>query len=196
MSFHAAVKEEPGLAPALEIRQATVDDFSSIRYIHTRAFERWVAPVLSEEEANAVLAYMRSPPYAFELMSRELFVGRIAGQIVATAGWSAGDDSGSIARIGWIFVDPMFAGCGIGKRLVADVEARAAQSGYSRFAIRATPNAAGFCQRLGYEIASHGVSTLYASVDALPVTFMRKSLERVLAPIAEAAGVDETSAVA
>lgn len=197
MSFHAAVKEEPGLAPALEIRQATVDDFSTIRYVHTRAFERSVAPYLSEEEANAVLAYMRTPAYASELMSRELFVGRISGQIVATAGWSAGDDSGSIARIGWIFVDPMFAGCGIGKRLVADVEARAAQSGYSRFAIRATPNAAGFCQRLGYDIASHGVSTLYASVDAMPVTFMRKSLERVLAPmVEEVADVDESVAAA
>lgn len=185
MSFHASVKDEPGLAPALEIRRVTVDDFSTIRYIHTRAFERGVAPHLSEEEAAPVLAHMRTPDYVADLLSRELYVGVIGGQIVATAGWSAGDDSGTVARIGWIFVDPMLAGCGIGRRMVADVEARAAQSGYSKFAVRATPNAVGFCQRIGYDIASHGVSALYSAVDVLPVTFMRKSLERVLAPIVE-----------
>ena len=186
MSFHVALQEEQGLSPALEIRRVTVDDFSAIRYIHSRAFERSVAPQLSEEEAVAVLAHMRTPDYAAELLARELFVGLIGGQIVATAGWAAGDDSGSMARIGWIFVEPMFAGCGLGRRMVADVEARAAQSGYSRFAIRATPNAVGFCQRLGYDVASQGVSALYGSVDPLPVSFMRKSVERIIDAVVEA----------
>lgn len=194
MSFHASVPHEQGLAPVLEIRRVTVDDFSTIRYIHTRAFERGVAPHLSEEEAAAVLAHMRTPAYAADLLSRELYVGLIAGQIVATAGWSAGDDSGTVARIGWIFVDPMFAGTGIGRRMVADVEARAAQSGYSKFAVRATPNAAGFCQRIGYDVASHGVSALYSAVDALPVTFMRKSVERAVEAVTVAAAAGELTA--
>lgn len=187
MSFHAPVQEDPGLAPALEVRRVTVDDFSAIRYIHARAFERGVAPYLSEEEASAILDYIRTPAYVAELMTRELSVGLIEGQIVATSGWSAGDDSGTMARIGWIFVDPMFEGCGIGRRMVADVEARAAQSGYSRFAIRATPNAVGFCQRLGYDVASHGISALYSVVDAMPVTFMRKSVAHVVGVVSEGA---------
>ena len=80
-----------------------------------------------------------------------------------------------------VFVDPLFTSAGIGRRLVADVEARAHQSGFKRFATRVTANAVPFFERLGYDIASHGVSTITMPVAAIPVTFLRKSVPVTLA---------------
>ena len=111
-------------------------------------------------------------------MSTELYCGIIGGQLVATAAWQVGDDTGAVARIRTVFVDGMFLKCGIGRKLVADVEARAMQSGFTRFAVKATANAVPFFQRIGYDIASYGVSAAAGMTTSLPVTFMRKSVTR------------------
>jgi predicted N-acetyltransferase YhbS len=180
MTFHKSVHDDPGLGAALEIRPVTPDDFSTLRYIHERAALTFIAPLLSEAEAEALARHVRSPSFTDELLECEIFAGVLNGQLVGTAAWSASDDSGTTARIGSVSVDPMFAGSGIGRRLVADVEARALHSGFTRFALRSTLNAVTFFQRIGYEIASHGVSPIAGSKAVIPVAFMRKSIARVV----------------
>jgi GNAT superfamily N-acetyltransferase len=156
------------------IRKIGADDFSTVRYVHAGAFKALAAPLLSDDEIKAFLDHVYSPGYVDALMQTNVYVAVLNGQLVGTAAWGAGDDSGAAARIGSVFVDPMFTQGGIGRRLVTEVEMRAAEAGYTRFSVRSTSNAVPFFLSIGYDIASHGVSSLSVADGALPVTFMRK----------------------
>jgi GNAT superfamily N-acetyltransferase len=162
------------LGASLVIRAVSVDDFSTIRHVHEQAFAKLAAPFVSDEEAEAFARYVRSPEYVERLMEGELVVGTIDGAIVGTAAWQPGDDQGATARISAVFVDPLFINSGIGRRLVTEVEARAAQSGFTRGSIRSTLFAVPFFLKLGYDVASQGVSSASGLRGAMPVTFMRK----------------------
>ncbi len=161
------------------VRRAGIDDYSDIRYVHVAAFKSGTAPQLSDSEIKAFVDHVNSPEYADVLQRMDMLVAIVNGQLVGTAAWCAGDDSGSSARISSVFVDPMFTGCGIGRRLVGEIERRAADAGFERFTIRATANAVAFFQGLGYEVASHGIGSISAADGTMPVTFLRK-----LAPVA------------
>jgi putative acetyltransferase len=167
------------IADLAVIRRAGIDDYSDVRYVHVAAFKAGTAPQLSDAEVKAFMEHVNSPDYADVLQRMDLLVALVNGQLVGTAAWSAGDDSGSNARISAVFVDPMFVGCGIGRRLVREIEKRAADAGFARFTIRATVNAVPFFQGLGYEVASHGVGSISAADGSMPVTFLRK-----VAPVA------------
>ena len=110
------------------------------------------------------------------MLAVELHVGVIDGQIVASAGWQPGDDRGTTARISAVYVHPMFVNCGIGRRLVEEVEVHAARAGYSRGSVRSTIYAVPFFLKLGYDIASHGVANQVVADRAIPVAFMRKQI--------------------
>ena len=103
----------------------------------------------------------------------------IAGQLIGTASWHANGDDGQVARFSSVFVHPMFARHGLGRRLIAEVEARAFQSGFHQLGTSATPNAVPFFERLGYHVASRGIKTYGPPRCALPVAFLRKSLPRL-----------------
>ena len=92
------------------------------------------------------------------LMKEEVYGAWLDGELVGTARWHANGANGSTARIGSVFVrhPPL----GIGRRLLAEVEARARQSGFDKFAAGVTANAVPFFERLGYKVASRGVKTL------------------------------------
>ncbi len=68
---------------------------------------------------------------------------------------------------------------GIGRRLLAEAEARAHQCGFERIAAGATANAVPFFQRFGYAIASSG-KKMFTLGCSLPVTFLRKELSAPL----------------
>ncbi len=164
------------IADTAVIRRANVDDYSDVRYVHAAAFKAGTSPQLSDAESRSFISHVNSPDYADVLQRMDLLVAVVNGQLVGTAAWSAGDDSGSSARISSVFVDPMFVGCGIGRRLVREIEKRAADAGFARFTIRATANAVAFFQGLGYEVASHGVGSISAAEGTMPVTFLRKAV--------------------
>jgi GNAT superfamily N-acetyltransferase len=159
------------------VRRVGIDDYSDVRYVHLAAFKAQTAGLLSDAEAKGFVDHVSSPDYADVLQRIEMLAAIVNGQLVGTAAWSAGDDTGSSARISSVFVDPMFGGCGIGRRLVREIEKRAADAGYARFTIRATANAVPFFQGLGYEVASHGVGSISAADGTMPVTFLRKVVQ-------------------
>jgi GNAT superfamily N-acetyltransferase len=178
----------PGsIAEASVVRRMTVEDFSTVRYIHTTAFKAQTAWLLSDAEVAAFLTQVRAAGYTEALMATHAFVAVVNGQVVGTSSWTAGDDSGATARIGSVFIDPMFSGCGIGKRLIAATEASAREAGYLRYSVRATANAVPFFLACGYDIASHGVSSLSVVEGSMPVTFMRKIAEAQTRPAGHAA---------
>ncbi len=172
-----------GARPRLPLRLGPIgiDDWADVRYVHSTAFERLASPYLDANEIAIFNARVGSPEYVEDLMRENLLGAWIERQLVGTAGWLPASDSGTTARITSIFVNPMFAGLGVGARLLAQVEQRAAQAGYTGFAVRSPPNAVGFFLALGYDISSHGVSHAATGHD-VPVTFLRKAAMRTETP--------------
>lgn len=156
-----------------QIRALTVDDLSNVRYIHAASMRIQAAQVLSEEELAAFSDHVYSEPYA-QALSRTRLVGAVIDtELVGTAGWSLGDDSGSGVRISSLHVRPLFTRMGLGKLLLAAAEADARAAGFDTFSARATHNAISFFEAQGYVVTSHGTYQL-GGTRGLPVAFMRK----------------------
>ena len=73
-----------------------------------------------------------------------------AGRVVAVGGWSPHDRRPDAAWIRSLFVHPERAGRGLGRRLVAMIEASARAAGRTAFVVRASLNAVGFYEKMGY----------------------------------------------
>ena len=74
-------------------------------------------------------------------------------------------------------------------RLLGQLEARAAQSGFDQLGATATINAVPFFERNGYAEASRGVKA-FGPVCWLPVAFLRKRMPRIVRAGNGAAGVE------
>lgn len=176
----ATVSSPPAdnLLEAVEIGAATIDDMSSIRHLHAASARRLAAGMLTEAETAAFANHMYSEAYSERLaeavLTARLFAARLAGDLVGTAGWTPTNDSSSTARLIGIFTSPLYAQCGIGRRLLETAEADSRQAGFRIFTVRSPLGASGFFERQGYETASHGVWPLTRDA-AIPVAFLRKA---------------------
>jgi N-acetylglutamate synthase-like GNAT family acetyltransferase len=163
----------PGsLSERLQVRLIGFDDFSDLRYLHATSLTAHTAAALSEAEIASFVALVYSPCYPDMLLREEVYGGWIDGALVGTCAWHVDPNDSLAARIGPLFV--AHTRLGIGRQLLAIVEARAGQSGFREFAAWSTGNAVPFFERLGYQVASRGVKVLSPAC-RLPVTFMRKS---------------------
>jgi putative acetyltransferase len=162
----------------LDLRRIGLDDHSQVRHVHARAMRAHCGDILNEAELASFLDFVNSPVYSDHVLAEEVHGAFVDGQLVGTASWLANGDDGETARIASVFVDPMFARLGIGGRLLAEVEARAAQSGFSQLGASATLNAVPFFERHGYAEASRGVKA-FGPACWLPVAFLRKRVARL-----------------
>lgn len=159
------------------IRRIGIDDYANVRYLHAKAMTSQSADALSDAEVVAFVAFVRSPAYSDMLMAEDIYGAFIDGQLIGTAAWHVSGDDGQVARISSVFVHPLFARHGLGRRLLTEVEARAGQSGFDQLGTSATINAVPFFERLGYLVASRGVKQ-FGPDCSLPVAFLRKSVSR------------------
>lgn len=157
----------------LTLRPIGVDDFSNVRYLHATSLRAQTLDVLSDEEVAAFVRLVYSPAYTTLLMKEEMFGGWLDGELIGTVSWHAAGNSGSTASVGGIFV--RHPRLGIGRRLLAEAEARAHQCGFERVSACATANAVPFFLQQGYERVSRGVRSLSLGC-VLPVTFVKKHL--------------------
>ncbi len=157
-----------------ELRPIEIDDLSSVRYVHTTAFRMLASQTYNPDEIEALVEQIRSPAYADQILGTEAVGAWFGDELVGTAGWSHANDTGHIARISDVFVQPLFCGLGIGSLLVKDAEERAARAGFTEVSVRVTQNAIPFFKRLDYLVSSYGVRGTLAGID-LQVAFMRKS---------------------
>lgn len=175
---------EAAFDESIELRPVGLDDYAHVRYIHATSFRLLATRFLEPEALAAASGHFLTPDYNDELLRQELIAAWIGGEMVGTAGWSAVGDDSDAARIGSVFVRPLFTGLGIGRRLVTAAETRAQLRGFKSFAVRTVPAASPFFSVLGYEITSHGAVRFGA--DSLPLSFMRKSEARRGAKLARA----------
>jgi putative acetyltransferase len=164
---------------AIAVRRIGMDDHSDVRHLHAKSMTSQSAEALSDAEIAAFVAFVRSVAYSDMLMAEDVHGAFIDRQLIGTAAWHVNGDDGQVARISSVFVHPMFARRGLGRRLLGEVEARACQSGFAQLGTSATANAVPFFERLGYQVASRGVKMLGPGC-SLPVAFLRKSMPRTL----------------
>jgi GNAT superfamily N-acetyltransferase len=148
-----------------------LDDFSGLRYLHATALRAHTGSVLSEVEIAAFIDLVRSSAYVDLLLKEEMYGAFLDGELVGSAGWHASADNGAVARIASLFA--LHPRRGIGRRLLATIEARAGACGFQQFATGVTANAVPFFQGQGYRIASRGTRMLTPQC-GLPVTFLKK----------------------
>ena len=101
-------------------------------------------------------------------MKEEVYGAWLDGELIGTVSWHAAGNSGSTASIGGIFV--RHPRLGIGRRLLAEAEARAHQCGFERLSACATANAVPFFLRVrlrdGLARRALAVARLRAAGDA------------------------------
>lgn len=163
----------PGPADRIAIRPVGLDDWASVRYVHSTAFRLLAAGHFTPDECDAFAGFVRSQDYVDLLIAENVQAAWLDGELVGTSGWTPADDNGALARITAVFVRPFFTRLGIGRRLVLDAEARARNAGFERFSARVTFNAVGFFEKLGYDITSYGIQPI-AAEQGLPITYMRR----------------------
>ncbi len=179
MSNRSGIGDQGDLGAMASVERLSIEDLSEIRYIHAAAFRLVAGPFFSEAVISSFIGVITSQAYADGMMAamrdNRLIGARIGRELVGTVGWSYGEDHGETARLQWLFVRPLFTDCGIGRRLVHEIETLAITAGFRQMSVRSTATAVGFFERIGYHTTSHGVRTLGPGLN-LPVTFMRRAL--------------------
>ena len=128
-------------------------------------------------DANEVATAIRaiySPSYVIELIAKSVHVAQLNGDIVGTCAWSPSDDRGLAARIGALFVAPLFQGNGFGRQLIAHSEQDAAVNGFHRFTAIVPVSIVSVFEGMGYVTASYGTSRDVVPETAVQVAFLKK----------------------
>ncbi len=159
--------------PLLDIRGVGLDHWAEIRHLHALSFRTLASRTIEPSQSAAFIAGIYEPDYTVSLQTHDLLAAWLDRRPVGTAGWVPFDHQARSARITSVYVSPFFARLGIGSRLVAAAEARAAAAGFQAYAARAFHPAVGFFESIGYSRSAQGVQSV-GTEHGIPVTFMRK----------------------
>jgi GNAT superfamily N-acetyltransferase len=121
------------------------------------------------------------------VLAGRFIAARLEDELIGTAGWLPANDAGAVARLEGVFLSPLYARHGIGRRLVEIVESEARRAGFRVFTVRAPLGASAFFEHIGYQTASHGVWPIARDV-AVPVAFLRKTDPVVALPLLHRTG--------
>ncbi len=187
MTLHQSIHQDANLAGLLTIRPLTIDDLAQARTLHAEAFRFSARTVFPDADFAAALLQITTPEYTDHLATLALYGGFMDDSLVATAGWTPlrdhdGTSENAAAEIAAVAVAPIFTDAGLGRRMVAEVEAQAGAAGNRRFQVRATPHAVPFFMRIGYDLAPHASAhadraTALPSIS--PIMTLRKTLPSV-----------------
>jgi len=152
----------------LVIVRAVPADAPAIEALQHRSLRQLGRGFYSEAEIEALI---RSGVFEPELIGRGTYhVARLDGRIVGCGGWSrgsphppglklagaggieAGESGAEAVHIRALYVDPDHARCGIGRRLMARIEAEAAARGHDCAELVATLMGVHFYGGLGYRL--------------------------------------------
>ena len=166
-------------AEAIAVQPLGVNDIASVRRLQISSFLSLAAVDLTEAEADAYQVDAVSDAYTVERYQAsqrgELLGAFHDGRLIGTVEWLRSAPSSTAAQIRGVFVDPLFAGCGVGSRLIQDVEHDVGRARLTDIGICSTISAVGFFERVGFHVTSYGQRALSPS-QTLKVAFLRKDL--------------------
>lgn len=127
----------------VNIRQAERGDAEAISLIIVSALRQSNAGDYSPEIIARL--EMNFDPQAIEelLGKRRVYVALVSGRIVGTASLEAGS-------VRTVFVDPGMQGCGVGRRLLLEIEDAARIAGLSALNVQSSVTAEPFYAKLGF----------------------------------------------
>ena len=135
------------------LREYAAADFRDFVDAQSLAFSRLALGAYSREQLAAVEAARKTDERAREMLEiRELVAIAPDGRVIGGAGFTPQPGESGCARIRRVFVHPDFAGRGLGRRLISEVERRASELAFERFVVFASLNAVPFYEKLGYRV--------------------------------------------
>jgi GNAT superfamily N-acetyltransferase len=167
---------ENATGPRLVIRRANLDEYSTIRHVQATALRSLVERGLDRHDVDAAVQTIYSQEHLTTLTALTLLVAVVNGDVVGTCGWRAGSEREAGARLGALFVTPLFQGAGIARQLISETELDAQRAGHGRFSIAAPVDIESLFTGLGYTTTSFGTSR-----DAIPSVTMKVAFLRKLA---------------
>jgi len=151
----------------MRLRPVESDDATAMARIRREALRERAADAYTEEQLDSLTADSDNrTPIAIE---RESFRTTVAVENGAVIGYgTVHPDDGQIHAA---FVDPEHTESGVGRRVLAELEALAHEAGTDELFVLSTPNAVGFYERIGYR--SVGEETL-GEDPVIPVVRLEK----------------------
>ena len=157
-------------APTLSVRAARFEDVSAILRLIEGAIERGCRDCYDGRQRRAVYLGYASNMFADAVGPFQTLAAEIGGQLAAAAQL---DVAGGALRA--LFVDAALQGQGVGRALLAAVEARARAAGCARLRGAMSLNAVPFYAHVGF-LPAGGPARLLSAGLRVPVTWMEKSL--------------------
>ena len=157
-------------APSLSMRFARFEDVSGILRLIERALEHGCRDDYDERQRRSVYLGYASSMFIEALDPFETLVAEIGGRLVGAAQL---DPRSGLLRA--LFVDAGFEGQGVGRALLAAIEARARAARCKRLYGAMSLNAIGFYGRVGFRPLG-GPQHLRVTWTRVPVVWMAKPL--------------------
>lgn len=130
----------------LTVRPAVEADCPDIYRVHVAAVRGLPPGTEGKDGIEKWLATREPACYAEAMQEEQTLVVEQGGEIVGWGALSAGKE-----QITNVFVDPAHQRCGIGREIIAALEAAARRAGLARVALQATGTAIDFYRAVGYE---------------------------------------------
>lgn len=154
------------------VRTASSDDLESIAVLHRESISELCKGHYSGEQLAEWTAVLRTAAYSAMLSTRVVLV---AEQGATLLGFGVLDAEDSL--INATYVNPSATRRGVGRRLVAAMEAAASAVGCTQVRLNATLNAVPFYEALGYADLGAATNQLPSGV-TLPCVLMKKELAK------------------
>jgi putative acetyltransferase len=153
------------------LRPARLEDCESIWRVFTRAVRELARSHYTVEEIEAWAALRQPETFAAVIGEREFCVAEDAGAVVGY-----GQLDVATGEVEAVYVAPESAGRGLGRQLLEKLEEAARAAGLKSLHLRASLNAVGFYEHLGYHAERREMHRLPTGVE-FAVVHMTKSLD-------------------
>ena len=152
------------------LRKATQEDREAIWRVFTRAVRELARDAYTPAQIEAWAALRQPETFADAIATQEFFVAEEDGAVVGY-----GQLNSQTGVVEAVYVAPECACRGLGRELMAALEARARAAGLASLRLRASLNAVGFCEHLGWRVERREKHRLPSGVE-FDVVQMVKSL--------------------
>ena len=161
----------PAGTPSLPLRQARFEDVPLVLQLIEGAIDHGCREHYDREQRRAVYLAYATNLFVDSIRPFLTLVAEVDGRLAAFAQLDVADN---VVRA--LFVDPAIQGRGLGRALLAGVEARARAAGCARICGAMSLNAVPFYERAGF-LPADGPARLYGGGVRVPVVWMEKPLQ-------------------